>query len=650
MAASLSVTTVSLAYECPRLLYLGHHLGGKTLFSPGRVAAGIGHDFHWLSAQCVGALRTDRLLQAHLAVDVSQIEFDRVTQHIQQTLYESVFYPFLQEKQQEIPGSAPALLALWQSLQLLIQQWAQLLITNRQFCTADTVLTKTFIAQELSIQHEFVLPDGRSQRVRGRCDGVVYDFEKQRLCVVEYKTYTPPDPTAQLVQVALYSYMLQHKIGVPINSAVYNVLPDWQETTYDAEDLATSLHQLLPAKLQQIREWLAWQPGDPDPPPPTPQPGLCELCPQRSQCQTFFESDGADSSVFAPSSVQASGPRPTPAVAPAIAPRVAQPKPATQPRPQVTAAAPASGSPPTANQLPMPLGQSVRQPALRPSPAPSRLAQSPAIAAEPATPPKVMQLGQKLTRVLRSFNVKTRYEGAAIAPAFIRIKLKPELGVKVQSILRLVDDLQVQMDLPVQPLIAPQAGYVSVDLPRSDRQVAAFADYVQPSAAFVVGDEAAAVDSKIALGIDLEGQLIEADLADANTCHFLVGGTTGSGKSEFLRSLLLSLLVRYPPAQLKIVLVDPKRITFSEFANSPWLYQPIVKDSDPAIALMQKLVTEMERRYRLFEQHHCVDLTQFNRRSPTPLPRLVCIFDEYADLMVEKETRLALEQSIKRLG
>ncbi|MEM8603418.1 MAG: PD-(D/E)XK nuclease family protein, partial [Cyanobacteria bacterium P01_H01_bin.121] len=385
MAASLSVTTVSLAYECPRLLYLGHHQGGRTLFSPGRIAAGIGQDFHWLSAQCVGALRTDRLLQAHLAVDVSQIEFDRVTQHIQQTLYETVFYPFLQEKQQEIPGSAPALLALWQSLQLLIHQWAQLLITNRQFCSAATVLTKTFIAQEMSLQHEFVLPDGRSQRVRGRCDGVVYDFEKQRLCVVEYKTYTPPDPTAQLVQVALYSYMLQHKIGVPINSAVYNVLPDWQETTYDAEDLAASLHQLLPVKLQQIRGWLAWQPGEPDPPPPTPQPGLCELCPQRSQCQTFFELepiDNTDSNVdLAAAAVQTSLPSVKP-VPPAIAPRVIESKPAAQPTPPVTASVPASVTPPAANQLPMPLGQPLRQPAPRPNPAPSRPAQPSAIAPE----------------------------------------------------------------------------------------------------------------------------------------------------------------------------------------------------------------------------------------------------------------------------
>jgi S-DNA-T family DNA segregation ATPase FtsK/SpoIIIE len=198
-------------------------------------------------------------------------------------------------------------------------------------------------------------------------------------------------------------------------------------------------------------------------------------------------------------------------------------------------------------------------------------------------------------------------------------------------------------------LIVLPAGYVSVYLPRSDRQIAAFSDFIEPAASFAT-PTAMPATSKIALGIDLEGHLIEADLSDANTCHFLVGGTTGSGKSEFLRSLLLSLLVRYPPQHLRLALVDPKRVTFPEFSQSPWLYQPIVKDSDRAIELMQALVAEMERRYHLFEHHQCVDLTRFNQQAPTALPRLVCIFDEYADLMVEKTTRIALEQSIKRLG
>ena len=236
------------------------------------------------------------------------------------------------------------------------------------------------------------------------------------------------------------------------------------------------------------------------------------------------------------------------------------------------------------------------------------------------------------------------YQGAAIAPAFIRVKLKPHLGVKVISILKLSADLQVQLGLENQPLITTQPGYVSIDLPRPDRQIAEFATYVQnqslPPTAPV----------KIAIGVNLDGKLVEANLSDPNTCHFLVGGTTGSGKSEFLRSLLLSLLVRHSPEHLQIALVDPKRVTFPEFEQMQWLHSPIVKDSDRAIELMGELVEEMELRYQKFEKARCADITAYNQDNRQPLSRIICIFDEYADFMAEKQIRTALELSIKRLG
>lgn len=81
-----------------------------------------------------------------------------------------------------------------------------------------------------------------------------------------------------------------------------------------------------------------------------------------------------------------------------------------------------------------------------------------------------------------------------------------------------------------------------------------------------------------------------------------------------------------------------------------WLYAPVVKDGDRAIELMDELVTEMETRYQQFEKARCADLTAYNQISSQPLARIVCIFDEYADFMAEKEIRIALEQNIKRLG
>jgi S-DNA-T family DNA segregation ATPase FtsK/SpoIIIE len=439
--------------------------------------------------------------------------------------------------------------------------------------------------------------------VQGRFDSVVYDFENHRLCVVEYKTYQSPDKSAQLAQVALYSYMLREKLGVPIDSAVYSVLPNWDEFTFTWDELEKTVHQLIPQKLQQMRQWIDWEPPQPNPPPPTPNPDLlCDICPQRKKCQSFFEVAEADVE-----------------------------------------------STPTSSQVtdqvnPQPLaGENLE-------PLPQKVEPQPTITQPPSVPPapEADAIGKNLVATLKSFKIDVDYLGAAVGPAFVRVKLKPNLGVKVNSLLKLSADLQVQLGIANPPLISPQAGYVSVDLPRSDRQVARFEDYIQP--------QATPPDApvQIAIGVDLDGKLVEADLSDPNTCHFLVGGGTGSGKSEFLRSLLLSLLHRHSPEQLKIALVDPKRVTFPEFEQMRWLLSPVVKDSEDAIALMEQLVEEMDRRYRLCEAAKCSHLDAYNQqqaraKKPT-VPRIVCIFDEYADFMAEKEVRNALELSIKRLG
>jgi S-DNA-T family DNA segregation ATPase FtsK/SpoIIIE len=117
---------------------------------------------------------------------------------------------------------------------------------------------------------------------------LIYNFELKRLCVVEFKTYQPVDPSAQLAQVALYSYMLWQKKKIPIDSAVYCVSPEFKEYQYSWEQLENTVHQLIPYKLQQMQEWLTWEPPNPNPPPSTTQPHLCEICQEQHKCQTYF--------------------------------------------------------------------------------------------------------------------------------------------------------------------------------------------------------------------------------------------------------------------------------------------------------------------------------------------------------------------------
>lgn len=593
MTNSFSVTKVRVAFECPRLFYLGHRFGGNVMFLPKGNLPKVGTQFHALADRLMFLAKQEPRFQELFVPDAGDLQVEAIAQQMQSLFYELEFFPYLQKVGQANGNKAQSLYQVWQGLIGLIRRWAELLVNNRQYCAADQVIPKTLLDLKPSVKYEFLLPNGVKQLVQGRFDSLIYDFAQHRLCVVEYKTYQSPDKSAQLAQVALYSYMLRKKIGVPIDSAVYSVLPDWQELIFSWDELENTVHQLIPQKLQQMQTWIAWEPHNPNPPPPTTQIDLlCNICPQRQKCQIFFDGLAVKDEVIETNKV-------------AHKEEIVDTSTGIQPKKE--------------NVIFTTTSQS-----------------------------KVDKIGKDLVNALQSFGVGVEYQGAAIAPAFIRVKLKPDPGVRIAAILRSSNDLRVQLGLEHPPLIAPQAGYVSVDLPRSDRAVAQFAQYIQPVSSQTP------LPARIAIGVNLEGQLVEANLSDPNTCHFLVGGTTGSGKSEFLRSLLLSLLARHSPQHLQIALVDPKRVTFPEFEQMPWLYSPVVKDSDRAISLMTELVVEMEQRYHLFEQAKCADIQSYNKKVEEKnekfLSRIVCIFDEYADFMSEKETRSELEQSIKRLG
>lgn len=588
--SSLTVTKVRVGFECPRLFYLNHKFGDKAIFFPKNTVLGIGNVFHQLADEFIKLVVTDPQFKVLFQPEAAQLNVEEIAAKIREIFYQIKFFPYLQAAVTQDPSKAQILYQVWQGLQGIIQNFVELLVINRRYCSTEAVIKNTFLATERKLEHYFSLANGTQQRVGGEFDCLVYNFELKRLCVIEFKTYQPVDPSAQLAQVALYSYMLWQTKKVPVDSAVYCVLPEFKEYRYSWEQLENTVHQLIPLKLQQMQQWLTWEPPQLNPPPATTQSYLCEICPQQQKCQSFFtlpvgnewENGGQDAH---PTSHQ--------------------------------------GQDDYSTRHPEHDGHSTDN--LRHG-------------------KNADTIGEELVTTLQSFGIAVDYHGAAIGTAFIRVKLKPHLGVKVNALLKLSADLQVQMGLEYPPFIAPQAGYVSIDLPRPDRQIASFDEYVQKQ--FLP----ATAPVKIALGVNIEGQLVEADLSDPNTCHFLVGGTTGSGKSEFLRSLLLSLLYRHASQNLKIALVDPKRVTFPEFEQMSWLYAPVVKDSDRAIALMQELVAEMESRYQQFEQAGCADLSTYNLRSSKLLPRIVCIFDEYADFMAEKEIRTALEQSIKRLG
>ena len=621
----LTATKVRIAFECPRLFYLNDKFADKALFIPRNIPTGVGSVFHSFADEFVRLALRESKFKELFKPETSQLDIEIVALEMQQLFYKAKFYPYLQQVTKTDKSRAKPLLLVWQGLQSIIKRFAQILIVNRGYCSGSTVIRKTFVSQDRKLEHYFNLPNGTQQLVKGEYDCLIYNFERQRLCLIEFKTYQPIDPSAQLAQVSLYGYMLFKKKQVPVDSAVYCVLPEFKEYYYGWEELENTVNQLIPYKLQQMQEWLSWKPSQADSPPATTQPYLCEICPQQEKCQSYFGDTVNTNQSKEDNRLQ----------------KTAEDAEDTEERS-------------TEKEKQGKEDNKENYAFLSDDNSFKKTAEDAEDAEERSTEKEKQRIksdsvdgdavGQELVATLQSFGIRVNFIGVAVAPSFIRVKLKPQPGVKYTSIQKLYADLQIQMGLENPPLIEPQAGYVSGDLPHPNRKAALFDDYLKPQK---IQDNASV---KVAIGVNLEGKLIEADLSDPNTCHFLVGGTTGSGKSEFLRSQLLSLLIRYSPQQLKIALVDPKRVTFPEFEKMPWLYSSVVKDSEGAIELMDKLVGEMELRYQRFEKTGCADLGTYNQRSNQPLPRIVCIFDEYADFMAEKESRSALEQSIKRLG
>jgi hypothetical protein len=241
-----------------------------------------------------------------------------------------------------------------------------------------------------------------------------------------------------------------------------------------------------------------------------------------------------------------------------------------------------------------------------------------------------------VVNALKTLGVTTQLIEEINATAFTRIKLKLGQGVKFQHIKNLGNDLQINCGYETAPFIASGNGCVTVDIPREDREFCAFENY-QISDKFT-----------IPVGVDINGKLIEANLADANNPHFLVGGTTGSGKSEFLVAIICSLISRFTPEQIQIIGIDPKRVSFPFFENLPWC--SVIKDQEAAIAKLDLLVEEMESRYQIFEDEGVRDLAEYSAKNLTIIPRIIVVFDEFADFVADKKDKEDFESRIKKLA
>jgi len=256
-------------------------------------------------------------------------------------------------------------------------------------------------------------------------------------------------------------------------------------------------------------------------------------------------------------------------------------------------------------------------------------------------------LGRRVVEALREHGLSVELRGEPIVgPTFLRFALRPGRGVRVRQIEQRASEIQLRLGLDAAPLLSVGEGDVLVDLPRPDRQTVVFSDVRSqlPEPAPIRGC------SKLLLGVDLNGQLQFADLSEPEDAHFLVAGTTGSGKTEWLRAAIASLMLTNTPETLQLLLIDPKRNGFPFLKDSSFLWKPVVYlDEHDPVEVLDDLVQEMEERYR--RMGGADSLAEYVRKEGTLLPRIVCFCDEYADLVtVDSKQRKAIEQVICRLG
>lgn len=255
-------------------------------------------------------------------------------------------------------------------------------------------------------------------------------------------------------------------------------------------------------------------------------------------------------------------------------------------------------------------------------------------------------LSDRIAETFASFKLDVEVIGRVLAPQLVRYQVRPAAGVKVVSLANRAEDLQVSLALPMPPRIEPAQGCVTIDVPKAEPDTVQWRD-VQSDAA--LADHPSRVAFAIGLGVD--GRLLVADFADAKTCHALVAGSSGSGKSEFLKSMAASLVERNGPDSLRLTLIDPKVLTFGDLKDLSQLNGPIISNVDDAVVCLEQAVEDMDSRYRRLGQEGFANLGERIQAGRTDLPFHVIVFDEFADLILAgKKQKSEFENLVTRLA
>lgn len=267
------------------------------------------------------------------------------------------------------------------------------------------------------------------------------------------------------------------------------------------------------------------------------------------------------------------------------------------------------------------------------------LSSNPKSAQSAATSQELEKTKQRLQLTLQEFGLHSRVVDYVSGPLVTTFRVEMGEGERVNKIRNLEDDIALTLAAEKVRIFAPIPGtsYVGIEIPNTTRQNVHLGDVLP----YAHGGPL-----EVAVGRDSSGRPVITDIAKMP--HMLVAGTTGSGKSVMINSMIMSLLMRTTPKQVRLIMIDPKRVEFSAYNGLPHLYVPVVTEPRQAASALQWAVSEMERRLKLFERNCARDIGVYNRmcaeqaeddaipseEALEPLPYLVVIIDELSDLMM----------------
>ncbi len=251
----------------------------------------------------------------------------------------------------------------------------------------------------------------------------------------------------------------------------------------------------------------------------------------------------------------------------------------------------------------------------------------------------------RLNETFNEFNIGARVFNHTEGPTVTRFEIALEKGVKVSKVTTLTDNIKMALEAKDIRIEAPIPGKktVGIEVPNEEAQTVHFSNIVRRSMF-----KNAAMPLTVALGLDIDGNPIYAPIKSMP--HGLIAGATGSGKSVCINTLLMSLLLKYKPSELRLMLIDPKMVELNAYDDLPHLITPVITDAKAATAALNWVVEEMERRFQAFKEQTARDIDSYNKKidnESEKLPYIVIVVDELADLMMVSSQ--SVEASIMRI-